>query len=144
MKKLRIYLLVTIIISVVTYISISGWVGTRKIEQEAFYTHVLNRHTTPMNISQAFVLALWLNDPTAYQVTDPLLWKQVDNWMDSHIVEQCTIFDTGEFDGIALDNSPTFVKFSCDMGELAIYDVKTEYNELGKLVIIDWSFDDKE
>ena len=139
MKNSRIYLSLAILM--IATVAITAWISRAETEKEAFYARLLNQRGSSYGISGAFMMALWLNDDIAYEVTDPSVWKRVDEWMATHVVEECSIFDSGQLDGVAGGGAPSFLEFSCDVGTLTLYDIETSYNESGELVITDWAFE---
>lgn len=62
---------------------------------------LLQRRETPYDVAVAFVTALRLNDPIAYELANPTLHTRLDEWFELHQVRRCSRpFDEELIDGI--------------------------------------------
>lgn len=57
------------------------------------------REETARSVSSEFAVALRVNDPVAYELSDPSLWPRLDQWMETHEVQECEKIPDEQFSG---------------------------------------------
>ncbi len=77
---LILFLVVTFACSLHLWIQTSPWVYDRAM---------LTRRDTVSHLVMAFVTALRINDPAAYEMIDPSLKPRLDVWMNTHQSQKC-------------------------------------------------------
>ena len=78
--------LLVIFVSVIFVCSFTLWANNSP--SVADYKWIRNRDTES-DVVDAFVTALRINHPAAYQMTDPSLKPRLDDWMNTHRPKKC-------------------------------------------------------
>lgn len=106
----------------------------------AYYLPFL-RERSAIDVSESFAKALRLNDSIAYELADPDLWPRIDQWMETHQVQNCIKVPDEQFTGgIGVNGNHTEL-FYCFVAEgeyeFDVYDVQIEETD-GTYRVIDW------
>lgn len=95
-------------------------------EGKAYTSKVLTRRSSSTEVATAFVMGLRLNDPSVYEIVDPQLWPEIDEWMQNHQVQTCLISETGGNMGIGGYTTKFSVTFSCYVSRGELYRLRIE------------------
>jgi hypothetical protein len=124
---LILFLVVTFACSLHLWIQTSPWLEDYKF---------INRRDTELDLVMAFVTALRVNDPAAYEMIDPSLKPRLDAWMNTHQSQRC-IREADWFfvsDGTQLGDQITFGCATKD--KYLLYDIDNIVVE--NMKVIDW------
>jgi hypothetical protein len=86
-KRLRIFIPAGL--SIISLILVL-WLNAT-LTEEFFESGYLNDRNAPGDLATAFAIALRLNQESAYEMADPILWPRLDNWMETHEVRKCEL-----------------------------------------------------
>lgn len=97
------------------------------------------REQSATDVSESFAKALRLNDHIAYELADPNLWPRIDQWMETHHVQNCMRIPDEQFTGGTDTEGNHTELFYCYVNEgeyeFDIYDIQIEEQEDGFRVI---------
>jgi hypothetical protein len=100
---------------------------------------------TAFDASESFARALRLNDPVAYEWSDPALWPKIDEWMATNKVRECEKIPDEQFTG-GYANGTYDELFYCLTAQgwyrFDVYDMVIEETEAGYRVM-NWGKIDK-
>lgn len=126
------FVLIIAIYAIVAYVFAIVFLD-RALSEEYFMSSDLNGRDSPQATVVAFVTALRLNNEIVYEVTDPLLWPRLDNWMKTHEVQNCKWRGLdGEYILLGDADSGYDVMYMCSY----IFDVSDISIQEGR--IVDW------
>ncbi len=141
MKK-KITILLILFLVVVFGCGLHLWIQTSPwLEDYKF----INRRDTEINLVLAFVTALRINDPAAYDMIDPSLKPRLDAWMTTHPSQRC-IREADWFfisDGTQLGEKITFgcatkdIYLLYDIDNIVVKDMKVI--DWGEVTEEDWA-----
>ena len=88
-----------------------------------------------------FAMALRTNDPIAYELSDPTQHSRIDNWMATHVVQDCTRENSEPFTGGGTIENGYEIYFDCQISEgwyvFTVHDLALEQLENG-FQVVNW------